>query len=258
MRLLDLLFAGAMLAMSGTSALADSNPSRYEVLAGLAGVETKDGVLVRKLMAPISFAMGPAGGKDARYASDVAFFKGLDGEVRTFLKETLGDRYTTDANSRPINVIVLFPDSQENGDDAWLDKMFVFGDGVVRDRKQGDYYLMECRDLVQNLEDPYNDQTPPEDQWSVEMSAALNVELTVRGANYDRDAVTRCLYRHILAGLGLRGEVPPGQDSVLAKEYPAVRPTEFDRWMVETLYRSDEPAGAKVEVAFPELSKPTP
>jgi hypothetical protein len=45
---------------------------------------------------------------------------------------------------------------------------------------------------------------------------------------------------------------------VLAKDNPAIRPTEFDRWMVETLYGSEAPAGTAIDVAFPEPSKPTP
>lgn len=251
MKLQMALIAGLVLATLNTSASSEENLSPKEILRPLVSVQTKDGVFLRKMIAPISFAMGPLGGKDPKYANDVAFFKGLSYEVRDFLKATLKEGYSTDPAARPISVAVLFPDFQKNGDDAALTKIFEFGDATVRGKAHDDYYLVECRDLVVNFEDPYSNQTPPDDQWSVEMAASTSVELSVRGANYDRDEVTRCLYRHVLAALGLRGEVPEGLDSVLAKNNPAIRPTDLDRRLVELLYESNAEAGAPMDAAFP-------
>lgn len=247
-----------MITVAGCPAASENSQTREEILAALAGIQTAEGVLVRKMRTPIAFTMGPVGGNDPKYAGDIAFFKELDREVRAFLSETLKGRYLSDDPVPPIQVTIVFPDYWKESGDAHLDKLLRFGDGVVRDRKHGDYYLMECSNLVQNLKDPYNDETPPSDGFSVELAGADSLELTARGANYDRDLLTRCLYRHILAGLGLRGEVPAGQESVLSKENPAVRPTGFDRWMVETLYRSDARAGEKIDIALPGAAVPTP
>lgn len=243
-------------ALTSTAAHADTPQERLKILTTLAGVETKEGLLVRKLLSPVSFLMFPSYGAGERLGAARPFFDELFQETDAFLRDTLGGQYEGRSEPPTIQVEVAYPPTTFKGSaEEWLDHFFPTAAQIADDPTTKDSYLSECFGVVQNVAylDPAGSQVAPEDAFDVMVAASTRGTIVLKGASFDENEARRCYYRHLMAALGLRGTVRGEYESVLSERKPAQRPTEFDRWLVKTLYESKGDPGTLMTVAFPQL-----